>query len=140
MGAHVAEAGVVTVPKEIAHATLEANPRKNLRRAEKVIHRTQAIIGKHRLPEFIQALAASKPACRNHHRQITRFQLFCLLHEQLVNRCGAGAIATIVQLVRRVANDHVELHVCSKQLGHASLDVVCMNKGVGVCFLRLASV
>ena len=40
----------------------------------------------------------------------------------------------IAQLVRWVANDHVELHVLSKQLGHASCDVVGVDEGIGVAF------
>ena len=43
-------------------------------------------------------------------------------------------------LVRRVADDHVELHIASKQLGHPSLDVVGVDERVGVGFKPLAPV
>ena len=48
--------------------------------------------------------------------------------------------AAIVELVRRVANDHVELHVVSKQLGDPSLDVVGVDERVGVGFKTFAAV
>jgi hypothetical protein len=43
-------------------------------------------------------------------------------------------------LVRRVANDHVELHIASKQLGHPSLDVVGVDERIGVGFKPFAAV
>ena len=44
------------------------------------------------------------------------------------------------KLVRRVADDHVELHVASEQLGDPSLDVVGVDERVGVGFESFASV
>ena len=37
-------------------------------------------------------------------------------------------------LIRRVSNDHVELHVASKELGNPSSDVVGVNECVGMVF------
>ena len=45
-----------------------------------------------------------------------------------------------LQLVGRVADDDVELHVVSEQLGDPSLDVVGVDEGVGVGFEALATV
>ena len=39
-----------------------------------------------------------------------------------------------------VADDDIELHIASKQLGHPSLDVVCVNERVSVGFQRLAAI
>ena len=44
------------------------------------------------------------------------------------------------ELVRRVADDHVELHVVSEQLGDPSLDVVGVDEGVGVGLQAVAAV
>jgi hypothetical protein len=63
-----------------------------------------------------------------------------LLYEQLVDRRSARAVAAVVQLVGRVADDHVELHVSSEQLGDPSLDVVGVDERVGVGFKPFATV
>ena len=43
-------------------------------------------------------------------------------------------------MIRRVANDHVELHIASKQLGKPSLDVVGVNERIGVGFEVFATI
>ena len=43
-------------------------------------------------------------------------------------------IPAIAQLIWRVANDYVELHIASKQLGHPSLDIVSVNECIGMSF------
>ncbi len=45
-----------------------------------------------------------------------------------------------VELIRWIANDHVKLHIASKQLGHPSLDIVGMDQRIGVRFKPLAPV
>lgn len=49
-------------------------------------------------------------------------------------------MTTVVQLVRRVANNYVELHIVSKQPGYPSLDVVGVNERIGVGFQPFAPV
>ena len=63
-----------------------------------------------------------------------------MLHEQLIDRRGARAEAPVVQLIRRIADDHVELHIVSKQLGYPSLDVVGVNERIGMGFKSFAAI
>ena len=73
-------------------------------------------------------------------RQIARFELLRLLYEQLVDRRGARAEAAVVQLIRRVADDYVKLHVTSKNLVDPRLDVVGVNERVSVGFQSFAAI
>jgi len=63
-----------------------------------------------------------------------------LLYEVLINGRCARSKAIIAQLIRRVANDHVELHIASKRLGHSSLDVVGVDERISVGFEPFATV
>lgn len=58
----------------------------------------------------------------------------------MVDRCCTVAEAAAVELVWRVADDDVELHVVSEQLGDSSLDVVGVDEGVGVGLKVLTTV
>jgi len=58
----------------------------------------------------------------------------------LINGSCARSKAIIAQLIRRIANDHVELHIASKKLAYASLDVVGVNERIGVGLQTLATV
>src|SRR5699024_701142 len=65
----------------------------------------------------------------------TGIKFLGLFDKQLIDRRGTGAIASaITELVGRVADDDVELHVFSEQLRDASFDVVGVDEGVGVGF------
>src|ERR1043165_684220 len=98
------------------------------------------MVGEHRLSELIQPLAAGEPTGRNDHRQVTWLQRLCLLDEVVIDGCCARSKAAVTELIRRVANDYVELHIASKQLGQASLDVVGVDERVGVGFEAFAAV
>src|SRR5690554_4459683 len=115
---------MISVPKEVAHASLEANAWEHVSCAEVIIDRAKPGVIEHRLPEPVQSLATSEPTGWDHHRQESGLERFGLLYEQLVYRCRACAVPSIVQLIRRVPDDHIELHVSSEQLGHPSADVV----------------
>src|SRR5437773_7341989 len=54
----------------------------------------------------------------------------------LVNRYGrcTTAATPIAELVGRVADDYVELHLASKQLGDPSVDVVGVDECIGMGF------
>lgn len=110
MRANPALPGIFPIPEEITNATLETDPRKHVRCAEVVVNRAQAIIVEYGFPELIQPLAARKLTGGNDHRQIAWLQGLGLLDEQLIDRRGAGAETAIAQLIRRIANDDVELH------------------------------
>ena len=64
------------------------------------------------------------------------------LLDEHAGRSGTSLRAAAIrrQLVRRVADDHVELHIASKQLGDPSLDVVGVDERIGVGFEAFATV
>jgi hypothetical protein len=43
-------------------------------------------------------------------------------------------MAAILQLVWRVADDHIELHVVSKKVGDTRPGVIVVNERIGVSF------
>src|SRR5690606_13816317 len=49
-------------------------------------------------------------------------------------------ISTVIQLIGRVSDDYVELHVFSKQLGHTCLDVIGVNEGIRVGLKLVAAI
>ena len=73
-------------------------------------------------------------------RQESRLEPLRLLDELLVDRRRRAFHPSPAELVRRVADDHVELHVVSKQLGDPSLDVVGVDERIGVGFEAFATV
>jgi hypothetical protein len=116
MSSDLAWSRIFPVPKEEAYAALEANSWKYVGRAEIIVDRAQAIVGEHGLPELIKLLTTRKPSGRNNHRQVAWLQRLCLLYEMLINGRRALSKPTVIELIRRVANDHVELHIASKRL------------------------
>jgi hypothetical protein len=58
----------------------------------------------------------------------------------MVDRHGTHAKASVVHLIRWVADDYVELHMVSKDLGSPSLYIVSVDEGVRMRFERIASV
>src|SRR5262249_9753227 len=114
--------GIVAVPEEVADAAFEADSWEDIRSGKGVVDRAQAVVGKHRLAELVQAHAAREPPCRDNHAKESRVERLGLLDELLVDGARLRTESIRVELIRRVANDHVELHIASKQLGHPSLD------------------
>ena len=51
-----------------------------------------------------------------------------------------SSTAPTSHLVRRVADDHVKLHIASKQLGNPSLDVVGVNERISMGFKPFAAI
>ena len=94
------------------------------------------MVGEHPIPEIVQTLPAREPSRRGDHHGIARVERECLLDEEIVDGRGrrAATTASIPQLIGRVADDDVELHVVSEQLGDPSSDVVGMDECVGVSF------
>ncbi len=95
------------------------------------------VFGNHGLPELIQPLASREPAGGNNHRQEAWLKRFRLLDEQVIDRCRARAITAIAQLIRRISDNNVKLHIVSKYLGKPSRDVVGVDEGIGVVFQPL---
>src|SRR5438874_11688192 len=50
----------------------------------------------------------------------------------MVDRGIVSSASSAGHLVRRVADDHVELHIASKYLGEPSFDIVGVDKRIGV--------
>src|SRR5262249_4364659 len=140
MSTNAALAGVVAFPKEVANTTLQTHSRKNICRAEKIVDQSNTIVLEHQLPKFVQPLAASEPTRRNYHRQIAGVQILRLLDEEVINWSSACAIASVIQLIRRIADDDVKLHVVSKQLGDPSFDVIRVNEGISVRLATFAAI
>jgi len=130
---------MVTIPEEIVHATLETNARKDISRTEEVVYRAKASVFEHRLAEILQPLATGKPSGGNDHCEEAGIKLLGLLNEHLVDRRSTGSVSAVAELVGRVADDDVELHAVSEQLGDASFDVVGVNEGVGVSLKFVAT-
>ena len=129
------------VPQEVADAALDPDAGEHVRCVRVVDECADAIVSEHRSPELVQTQAAGDPPRRDDHRQEARLELLRLLHERAGRSGVARAVAAIrAELVRRVADDDVELHVVSEQLGDASLDVVGVDEGVGVGLEALAAV
>ena len=57
-------------------------------------------------------------------------------------RWGSRLIAesTVIELVRRVADDYIELHVSSEHLGDPTVAIVGVDERVGVGFKALATI
>src|SRR5690606_8996666 len=68
------------------------------------------LVRKHFGAKVIETLAASKPARRRDHENVARVKRDGALYEVVVHGRRACSMPTIVDLVRWVANDHVELH------------------------------
>jgi len=96
-------------------------------------------VSEHRLPKLGQTEATSHPSGRDDHCKVTGFKALRLLDEVLVDRNVPGA-AIRLQLIWRVADDDVELHVGSEQLRQAGLDVLRMDECVGVGLETFASI
>jgi hypothetical protein len=62
------------------------------------------------------------------------------LDELLVDGACLCSESICIQLIWRVADDYVELHYASKQLGNPSLNIVGMNERISVGFHSLAMV
>src|SRR4051794_6971372 len=58
----------------------------------------------------------------------------------MVDRSRRVVVPAVVQLVGRIADDDVKLHVVSKELGDPSRDVIGMDEGVCVAFAAVAAV
>src|SRR5579883_2458572 len=99
-------------------------------------------VAKHSVSKFFKAFPAREPPRRRNHRSIARFERQGSLNELVVDRCcrRSTAAAAIAELIRRISNDHVELHVTSKYLTYASLDVVGVDKPIGMSLTPLATV
>src|SRR5699024_1979962 len=63
-----------------------------------------------------------------------------VLYEVLVDRGGRRPIPTVAELVRRIADDDVELHVSSEDLCNPCGDVVGVCEGIGVRLEGLTAV
>ena len=131
---------MVAVPKEVTDAAFEAYPWEDVRGGEIVVHKPHAVVGEHRLAELVQAHAAREPPCRDDHAKVLGVERLGLLDELLVDGARLHAESIRVELIRRVSNDYVELHVGSKQLGDSSLDVVGVDECVGMRLETLATV
>src|SRR5207248_1735557 len=58
----------------------------------------------------------------------------------MVDRGVTRTACTAFHLIRGVADNHVKLHLASKQLGYSSLDVVGMDERIGVGFKPFTTV
>lgn len=130
---------MVPIPEKVAYAALETDAWEHIRCAEVVVDRPHPIVSQHCFSELVQTLTSREPPGRYDHGQVARIEFLGLFDEQLVDRSGACSVSAVAQLVRRVPDDDVELHVVSEQLADANSDVVCVNKRVGVSFEIVAS-
>src|SRR5882757_6178385 len=94
----------------------------------------------HRSPEIVHPPPASQPPGWDHHAQEARIEFQCLLHEKMVDRRVARTTGAAGHLVRGIPDDYVELHSASKELGHPSLDVISVEKRIGVGFQTFAAI
>jgi len=58
----------------------------------------------------------------------------------MINRRSARSISTIVQLIGRITDNDIELHVASEQLGRSSFNIIAVNECVGMSFKLITSV
>ena len=58
----------------------------------------------------------------------------------MIDRACLIAVPVRFKLIRRIANDYVELHIISEQLDNAGLDVMGVNESIGVGFAMCATV
>jgi hypothetical protein len=63
-----------------------------------------------------------------------------LLNESVVNRNGAGTETAVIELVGRVADDDIELHIASEQRGESMVDMARVDEVVGVCLEAFAAI
>ena len=119
--------GIVTVPKEIADATCEIHAGEAFVGVLEIDDTTDALVRKHVRAKLVQSLAAAKPSGRDDHRDVARVHLLGLFHELLVDRGSTLAEATVPELVWRIADDDIELHVIEYSFRLRGMDkLICI--------------
>ena len=89
---------------------------------------SDSVVRQHGITKSIKSFAPCVPASRNDHAQIAGIQFQSSCDKLVVNWFCAGGIPPIFQLIWRIADDDIEVHV------ENLLRLECVDEFVGVAF------